>query len=181
LSILDKQIKNKNIVKHMLAVEACMRALAQKLGAENEDDWAVAGLVHDLDYRDDVPPQKHGLLVGGILEKEGIKLSEDILHAVAAHNWSNTGVEPKSLMDWALFTCDSLTGLIVACALVRPDRKLASVTTESVLKKFPQKKFAGGTRREDIKMCEEKLGIPLEEFVSICLKAMQDISKDMGL
>ena len=67
LSILDKQIKNKNIVKHMLAVEACMRALAKKLGAENEDDWAVAGLVHDLDYRDDVPPQKHRLLVGGIL------------------------------------------------------------------------------------------------------------------
>jgi len=181
LSILDEQVENKNIIKHMLAVEACMRELAKKLGAENEDDWAVAGLVHDLDYRDDIPAEKHGLLVGGILEKEGIKLSEDILHAIAAHNWSNTGVKPKSLMDWALFTCDSLTGLIVACALVRPDKKLASVGVESVLKKFPQKKFAAGTRREDIKMCEKKLGIPLQEFVGICLKAMQDISKDMEL
>jgi len=180
LAILDRQIENKNIIKHMLATEACMRALAKRLGAENGKEWAIAGLIHDLDYQNNIPPEKHGTLVGEILAEEGINLPENILHAVAAHNWHYTGVEPESLMDWALFTCDSLTGLIVACALVK-GKKLANVTVGTVLKKFPDKRFAAGTRREDIKMCQEKLGIPLEEFIEICLKAMQEISEELGL
>lgn len=180
LEIINQQIENKNIVKHMLAAEACMRALAKRLGAENQEEWAMAGLIHDLDYQDNVPPEKHGTLMTEILAKEGIKLPENILHAIAAHNWHYTGVKPESLMDWALFTCDSLTGLIVACALVK-GKKLANVTVETVLKKFPDKRFAAGTRREDIKMCQEKLGIPLEEFIEICLRAMQEISDELGL
>jgi len=180
LAIVNRNIANKNIVKHMLAMEAFMRALAKKLG-EDEDDWGITGLVHDLDYTDNTPAEKHGLLVKDILEKEGVVLSEPILYAVAAHNWHNNGVEPKTLMDWALFCGDSLTGLIVACALVLPSKKLADLTVESILKKFPQKRFAAGTRREDIKMCEEKLNIPLEEFIDICLKAMQVISGKLGL
>jgi len=171
----------------MLAMEAFMRALAKELKIKNlklrinEDEWGIAGLVHDLDYTDNISAKKHGLLVKDILEKEGVALPEPILHAVAAHNWHNNGVEPKTLMDWALFCGDSLTGLIVACTLVLPNKKLADLTVKSILKKFPQKRFAAGTRRKDIKMCEEKLNIPLEEFVDICLKAMQEISGELGL
>ena len=84
-------------------------------------------------------------------------------------------------MEWGLFICDSLTGLIVATALVRPDRKLSSVEVKSVMKKFKQPSFAAGTRREDIQLCEEKLGIPLEEFVELSLKEMQGIAEELGL
>jgi len=187
LAIINRRMENKNIVKHMLAMEAFMKAIAKKLKIKNlklkinEDEWSIAGLVHDLDYTDNTPAEKHGLLVKDILEKEGVILSEPILHAVAAHNWHNNGVEPKTPMDWALFCGDSLTGLIVACTLVLPNKKLADLTVKSILKKFPQKRFAAGTRREDIKMCEEKLNIPLEEFVDICLKAMQEIASDLKL
>ena len=180
LKILNREIKNKNIIKHMLATEACMKALAKRLGAENEAEWAMAGLMHDGDYRDDVPPEQQGIKITEILEKEGIEVPESVAQAMAAHNYSNTGVEPQSLMDWALFTCDSLTGLIVACALVK-GKKLVNVTVETVLKKFKDKRFAAGTRREDIKMCQEKLGLSLPEFIEICLKAMQAISDDLGL
>jgi len=181
LAILNRQVENKNIIKHMLATEACMRALAKRLGADNEDDWAMAGLMHDGDYRADVPVEKQGIEISRILRNEGIDVSEPVAHAMAAHNRDHTGVEPESLMDWALFCCDSLTGLIVACALVRPDRKLASLTVDSVLKKFPDKRFAAGTRREEIKMCQDKLNLSLEEFVKICLEAMKKISSDLGL
>ena len=180
LAIIESRMENKNIVKHMLAMEAFMRALARHLG-EDEEKWGIAGLIHDLDYQKEVPPEKHGLLTGKILKEEGVELPDDILQAVAAHNWHHNGVKPQSLMDWALFSGDSLTGLVVACALVLPSRKLADLTVESILKKFPQKRFAAGTRREDIKMCEEKLNIPLEKFVEICLEAMQGISEELGL
>ncbi len=180
LVIIKSRVAGENIVKHMLAMEAFMRVLAKRLGGD-EEVWAITGLVHDLDYNDETTPQEHGLKVGEILTKEGINLPGDILQAVAAHNWHNNGVEPKKAMDWALFCGDSLTGLVIACALVMPDKRLSSVTVESVLKKFPVKRFAAGTRREDIKMCQEKLGIPLEEFVKICLESMQGISRDLGL
>jgi predicted hydrolase (HD superfamily) len=84
-------------------------------------------------------------------------------------------------MDWSIFCADSLTGLIVACALVLPSRKLADVSVGMVLKKFKSSSFAAGTRREDIALCQEKLGIPLEEFIAISLKAMQEISEELGL
>jgi len=181
LQILDKQVESKNIIKHMLATEACMKALARKLGAENEGEWIMAGLMHDGDYRDDVPVEKQGVKIAEVLKSEGVKVPESVAQAMAAHNWHNTGVEPKSLMDWALFCCDSLTGLIVATTLVMPSKKLADINVQRVLNRFKEKAFARGTRREEIKMCEEKLNIPLEEFIEICLKAMQEISNDLGL
>jgi len=164
----------------MLAVEAFMRALAKELNGD-EEKWGRAGLIHDLDYTDNIDPSEHGLKIKEILMEENIEIADDILQAVAAHNWHNNGVEPVTKMDWALFCGDSLTGLIVAATLVLPNRKLASLTTESVLSKFPRKDFAAGTRREEIKMCDEKLGIPLERFVEICLESMQGISKKLGL
>jgi len=93
LAIINKRIENKNIVKHMLAVEAFMRALAKELNGD-EEKWARAGLIHDLDYTDDVKPAEHGLKMKEILIEENVKMADDILQAVAAHNWSNNGVKP---------------------------------------------------------------------------------------
>ncbi len=180
LNFLNQQIKNKNIISHMLATEAMMGELAKKLHG-NEEEWAMAGLLHDGDYSDSVPKERHGLEVIKILREKGFEVPENVAHTISSHNWRNNGVEPVSPMDWSLFCGDSLTGLIVACALVRPDKKLSSVAVKSVLKKFKQKSFAGGTRREDIALCEEKLGISLPDFIEIVLKSMQNISSELGL
>lgn len=155
-----------------------MRALARYFG-EDEELWGVVGLVHDTDYEKD--PDRHPILTIRELEKKGV--DEKITQAVRTHTWGygKESPPPKSKMEWALYTCDELSGFIVACALVRPDKKLSSVTTEAVLKKWPQKAFARGVHREQIELCEEKLGIKLKDFISICLKAMQGISTDLGL
>ncbi len=179
LEFLNKQIENKNIIKHMLATEAIMRTLARKLKID-EDKWGMVGLLHDGDYTPNVPPERQGLEVTEILRKRGFEIPEDVAQAIAAHNHM-TGRNPVTAMDWAIFCGDSLTGLIVAATLVLPSRKLADLTVENVLNRFKEKSFAKGTRREDIALCEEKLGIPLPEFVKICLKAMQNISNELGL
>lgn len=181
LEFLKENIINENIIKHMLATEAIMRVLAKKLEPDKEEEWAMAGLLHDGDYKDDVPESEQGIRVSKILEEKGFSLPDAVKQAMAAHNWENNQVKPETRMDWALFICDSLTGLIVATTLVRPDKKLGSVELKSVKKKFKDKAFAKGTRREDIALCEEKLGIPLDEFIEISLKAMQEISNDLGL
>lgn len=181
LKFLDEKVANKNIIKHMLATEACMKALAEKLGVKNKDEWALAGLLHDGDYSDTVPVEKQGIQVTEWLRTAGHEIPENVAQAMAAHNWHNTGVEPETLMDWALFCGDSLTGLIVAATLVLPSRKLADVDADMVLRRFKEKAFARGTRREDIVLCEEKLGISLNDFVEVSLKAMQKISNDLGL
>lgn len=180
LKIIDEKKTLPNIKKHMLAVEAIMRALARKFAKDMEEEWGLAGLLHDADYSSDVPENLQGIQVSQYLAERGFEVSEEIKHAMAAHNHA-TGVTPKSLMDWSLFCIDPLSGLIVATTLVMPDKKLASVKPESVLKKFKDPSFARGTRREDLKMCEEKLGIPLAEFIKIGLETMQKISQELGL
>ncbi len=193
MEVIEDQIENKNIVKHMLAVEVCMKALARRLNAggerastvssaepqKAEKEWGLAGLAHDLDYQEGISDEEHGTMTGQILEQEGIKLSDEVLHAIAAHNWKHTGVKPKSDMAWALYSVDGLTGLIVATALVMGG-KLDNVKTENVLNRFDEKNFAAGCQREAIKKCTE-LGLSLEEFVDINLKAMQSISEELGL
>lgn len=179
LKFVNSQIENKNIVKHMLATEACMRALARKLDAD-EEKWGLVGLLHDADYTPNVPKEKQGVAVTEMLREQGFEVPDDVAHAMAAHNPA-TGVTPVSKIDWAIFCCDTLTGLIVATTLVHPEKKMHNVTVESVMKKFKDKSFAAGTRRTDIAMCEEKLEIPLPEFVEICLEAMRDISTELEL
>lgn len=182
LNLIRKYIKTENTVKHMLATEAVMKALGKKLEPEAEETWGLVGLIHDLDYEIMKSPLEHGLKTVELLKEEGVELPNEAVQAIKAHNYDKNGAdEPKTLMDWALFCGDSLTGLIVATALVRPDRKLLSVKVKSVMKKFKNKAFAAGTRREEIAMCEEKLGIPLNEFVEISLKAMQEIASELGL
>ena len=188
LEFLNEKIENKNIIKHMIACEAMMKALYQKVKEEepsyaeaSEGEWGMAGLLHDGDYSPQVPVEKQGIQVTEWLREKGYEVPENVAQAMAAHNWHNNGVQPKSKMDWALFCGDSLTGLIVAATLVLPSRKLADLTQENVLNRFREKSFAKGTRREDIAFCEEKLGIPLSEFVKITLSAMRQIAPQLGL
>ena len=180
LELIREHVDNENIVKHMLALEAVMGALARKLKAENEDEWAMAGLLHDGDYCEGVPEEKQGVQITAWAKEKGFEIPDNVAQTMAAHN-SATGVEPQTKMDWAIFCADSLTGLIVATALVRPDKKLASVKVKSVMKKFKDKSFAKGTRREDIQQCETQLGISIREFVTVSLQAMQGIAKNLGL
>jgi predicted hydrolase (HD superfamily) len=185
--LLTKYLKNKNLIKHSLTAEATMRALYRHLTPKDdqnptdEEIWGISGLLHDIDYeiaQETNQLNKHGKL---LFENGKVKLPENIEHAIRAHNYTMTGTDPESKMDWAITACDQLTGLITACALVRPDKKLASVTSESVQKKFGQKAFAAGADRDSILLCESKLDIPLNEFIEITLKAMQSISDDLGL
>jgi len=185
LSLLHTLIVNQNLINHHLAAEAVMKALANyfKLNRNitdiNEEKWGLVGLLHDADYDlTRYAPEKHTVLFA---EKFGQKLEPDVLYAIRAHNFLNNKVEPKSLMDWSLYCADELTGIIVACALVLPDKKLALLTTDFVLNKLGEKSFAKGANREQIKSCGEKLGIPLRDFVDISLKAMQQISMQLEL
>lgn len=184
LNLLRKYIKTENTVKHMIAAEAIMRALAQRFELEKEDEWAMAGLLHDIDYEtiDQKTFKNHAKKSVEILKREGADLPNSVYDAILAHCYNlYREYEPKNKMEWSLFICDSLTGLIVATALVKPDKKIASVEVKSVMKKFKQPSFAAGTRREEIRMCQEKLGINLEEFVEISLDAMKKVSDELGL
>lgn len=178
LEILNANIKNKNLRKHHYAVGAAMRVLAENLGGDPAK-WEIVGLLHDADYeetKDD--PHRHGLVMAEKLAEAGI--AEDIVRAIEAHNYEHSKIMPKSEMEWALVTCDDLTGLIVAVALVHPT-KIAGVSVESVMKKFDSKSFAAGADRDRIRLCEEELDIPLEDFVGIVLEAMKGISGELGL
>lgn len=155
-----------------------MRGLSRHF-VEDENLWGVTGLIHDADYESH--PQEHPWILIKELEKN--QENQAMIQAIKSHawQWSEKSPEPNSNMDWSLYCCDELSGLIVAAALVRPDRKLSSVTVESVLKKFPDKSFAKGVHREHIALCEEKLGIKLPDFVGICLSSIQTISDPLGL
>jgi uncharacterized protein len=185
--LLTKYLTNKNLIKHSLAAEASMKGLYKRLvtpkqqNTHDEEKWGITGLLHDIDYEEAQKAGKvdqHGTLV---FIKEKNDIPADILHGIQAHAHDYSNVLPVSQMDWAITACDQLTGLIIACALVRPDKKLASVTPESVLKKFNQKAFAQGADREAIKLCESQLNIPLPEFIAVTLAAMQGISDDLEL
>jgi uncharacterized protein len=185
--LLQKYMKNPNLIKHSLAAEATMRALYRHLtidelqNPESEEKWGVTGLLHDIDYeraQETNQLDKHGIL---LFVNNEVELPDEIAYSIMAHNFESTKVMPHKPMDWAITACDQLTGLITACALVRPDKKLASVTTDTVKKKFGQKAFAAGANRDMIMLCESKLDIPLDEFIDITLKAMQGIHKELGL
>ncbi|SEG08129.1 HDIG domain-containing protein [Caloramator fervidus] len=177
LSHVKERVKNENLLKHMFAVEAVMRALAKRLN-QDEEKWAICGLVHDIDYEETADlPEKHSIVGAEVLQSLGYP--EDVVYAVKAHNEIH-GFPRLSLLDKALWAADPVTGLIIASALVLPDKKLESLTVESVLKKMKKKDFAKGANREQIKSIED-IGISLEEFISISLEAMKNIAKDLGL
>jgi len=175
LELVKSKVKNKNLVKHMIATEACMRSLARRF-QEDEELWGLTGLLHDVDYDQTAKDfSKHGFLGAKMLEEMGV--DDRIIYAVKAH----TGhVQAKSLMDKALFAVDPLTGLIVAAALMHPTKKLNNVDTRFVLNRFREKRFAAGADRDAIRTCEN-LGLSLEEFISISLEAMKSVADELGL
>lgn len=177
LSLVKEQVKNKNLIKHMLAVEAVMARLAEYL-EEDKELWGMTGLLHDLDYdktADD--PMQHGLLGAEMLKERGFPL--EMVQAVKAHNEA-LAVERNSLMDKALYAADPVTGLLVAAALIHPEKKLSAIDVDFVLKRFKEKSFARGAGREQIQSCSD-LGLNLEQFLGLSLEAMQDSSKELGL
>ncbi len=175
LAAIGERVKNRNLIKHMLATEAVMRGLAERFG-EDVEVWGLAGLVHDIDVEETMEdPDRHGLASAALLEKLG--LSEDIVHAVKAHN---EHAPCESTMDRALLAADPVTGLIVAATLMHPSRKLAELDVSFVMRRFGEKRFAAGANREQIRSCEE-LGLPLEDFLALAIESMQGISGDLGL
>ena len=175
LELLKQHLHQPNLVKHCLAVEQCMRALARRLGG-NEDTWGLAGLLHDLDYEvTEKSPELH--------TKETVKmlapynLPAEVLQAIQAL----AGQVPcQSAMDWSIYAADPTTGLIIASALMHPSKKLKAVDLDFLKRRFKEKGFARGARREEIEKCTN-LGLTLDEFLGICLEAMQAIDQELGL
>ena len=152
-----------------------MRELAKNFGADNET-WGLTGLLHDIDYEEtNADPARHGLVGADILDKLG--LDKQIINAVKVHAGH---LPPSSNLDWALFCADPLTGLIVASALMHPDKKLKSLDTDFIARRFKEKRFAAGANREQIAACKN-LGLDLNGFIEICLKGMQNISDQLSL
>jgi putative nucleotidyltransferase with HDIG domain len=175
LALLNEHLKTKNLIKHCLSVEACMRALAARLGHDPEP-WGLAGILHDLDYEvTDKSPELHTTETVKILRAKGIDPA--IIHAVEAHA---AKVPCESPMDWAIYAVDPLTGLIISATLMHPTKKLAAVDLEFLKRRYKEKSFAKGARREEIEESRH-LGLELDEFLSIALAAMQGIAADLGL
>jgi len=175
LELLKKHLKNKNLIKHCLAVEACMKTVAAKLGQDLEK-WGLAGILHDLDYElTEKSPELHTTETVKILKEQG--LEPLIIHAVQAH----AGKVPcENEMDWAIFSIDPLTGLIIAATLMHPEKKLKSIDLDFVKRRYKEKSFARGARREEIEQCKN-IPMDLDEFISLCIAAMQGIDQDLGL
>lgn len=176
LESIYENVRDRNMVKHMLATEAIMRALARSL-CDDEEEWGLAGLVHDID----VELVKHDMSthsrLGADIARE-LGASEAITHAVLCHNEAHD-VPRETQLDRALFCADPLSGLITAAALIRPD-KLTGLTTRSVMKRFREKSFAAGVSREQVAECRD-IGLELEEFIALGIEAMQGIASDLDL
>jgi len=175
--LVHEKLENPNLVKHCLATEAVMRMLAERFN-EDPEKWGLAGLLHDLDAETQPDLTIHTTETEAILRELGI--DEEIIEAIGMHNETARDRKRSSVFEHALAAGETITGLIVATALVYPDKKLASVKAKSVRKRIKEKTFAAGANREIIRECEI-IGIPIDEFCTICLEAMQGISDELGL
>jgi hypothetical protein len=178
LDLLRQHLRDEAHVFHSIESEAVMRALARRL-AQNEDEWGLAGLLHDIDFSSTAEtPAEHGLRAQELLA--GLGLPDAVLRAIAAHNGEHNGTPMTEPFHHALRCAETVTGLISAAAMVQPDRKLASVQAGSVRRKFKDKAFARKVDRNTIRECE-KLGLELGEFIELALGAMQGIASEVGL
>jgi len=176
LNLLNDNIQNANMIKHCLASEAVLRAIALKLNMDQEE-WGLAGLLHDIDVEiTNADPYQHGPYAAGMLD--GL-LSPEAVDAIVMHNEVATGKERTTIFQHALAAGETITGLIMATAMVYPDKKLAPVKTKSITKRMKEKAFAASVKRENILECE-MIGIPIEEFAELSLIAMQQISNELG-
>ncbi len=176
IQLIKKYVKNPNLIKHMIAVSAIMRGIAEHF-EEDADLWESTGLLHDIDYEMISGNfDEHGLISAKLLLNI---LPETALHTIKAHN-SRTGIPEESKMDTALIASDSLSGLVVATALMMPDKKLATVKLRSLNKKFKDSSFARNINRDNIKRCNN-LGLSLNEFFALGLTSMQTVSSELNL
>ena len=177
LSLLKENVKTENLVKHCLAVEAIMRKLAEELN-EDPEKYSLVGLLHDIDFeRTKDNPKEHGIVSAEMLSG---KLDEEMIHTIKSHNFEYTEVMPESRMDYVLIAADAVSGLVIACALIMPSKKLSDVNNDSISKKFKSKDFARNCSREKMLYCE-KIGIEKEKFFEVALQALQNISSELGL
>src|SRR5512136_2577573 len=177
LAIVREYVKNENLVKHMLSVEAAMRFYAGKFG-EDAEKWAVTGLLHDFDWEIHPTLEEHPLAGEPILRQHGVP--EEIIRTVMSHA-DHTGVPRQSRMEKALYACDEVTGLITAVALVRPSRSLLDLEPSSVKKKWKDRAFAAGTDRHEMEQAAQDFGVELWEHVGNVISAMRGIAQELGL
>jgi predicted hydrolase (HD superfamily) len=177
IQLLEEKITSENMKKHCYASEAVMRAVAKRL-AKNEDEWGLAGLLHDIDVEiTNADPYTHGPYAEKILKG---KITEEMINAIVMHNEIATGKPRETQFQHALAASETITGLITATALVYPGKKIAGVKTKSITKRMKEKAFAASVKRENIMECE-KIGIPLNEFAELALNAMKEIDEILGL
>jgi putative nucleotidyltransferase with HDIG domain len=175
--LLQQYTKSESLIKHALSVEACMRAYAQKFG-EDVEKWGLVGLLHDFDYEMYPNPPDHPEKGAVILKELGYP--DEVIYAIKSHaEWTNC--PRQTMMDKALFACDELAGFITAVTLVRPDKKIRGMEARSVRKKMKDKAFARSVSREDIVNGAQELGIALEEHITFCIRAMEEVADSLGL
>ena len=176
-AIVQEHVKNENLIRHMMSVEAAMRFYAEKYG-EDVEMWGMSGLLHDFDWEIHPTLEQHPQDGIPILRERGV--SEEIIRAIQSHA-DHTGVPRQTLMEKALYACDEITGLIVAVALVRPSKSLHDLKVKSVKKKWKDRSFAAGANREEISGAAEEFGVPLWEHVDNVIQAMRAIAPQLGL
>lgn len=175
--LLCEFTQSESLRRHMLAVEACMRAYARKYG-EEEEKWCITGLLHDFDYEKYPTPQEHPFVGNKVLEERGYP--EELRRAILSHA-DYSGVKRETPMEKALFACDELAGFITATALVKPSKSLAEVDAKSVRKKMKDKAFARSVSRDDIINGAADLGVELDEHITFCIEAMKNVAGELGL
>lgn len=181
-NLLCEYTQSESLRKHALAVEACVKAYARKLGGD-ETVWSTTALLHDFDYErwpnaEHHADKEHPFEGSKILRERGYP--EEMIHAILAHaNYS--GVKRESALDHTLFACDELSGFLTACALIKPSKKIADVEADSVKRKLKDKAFARGVNRDDVRNGAEELGVPLEEHIRFCIEAMRGAADALGL
>jgi putative nucleotidyltransferase with HDIG domain len=176
-ALLTEYTQSEGLIKHALAVEACLRAYARHFG-EDERKWAVVGLIHDFDYEQYPTADDHPFKGNAILKERG--WPDEICRAVLSHA-SYSGVPRESRLEKALFACDELAGFITAVALVKPGKSLAEVDAKSVRKKMKDKAFARAVSREDIVTGAEELGVDLDAHIALCIDALKPVAGELGL
>jgi putative nucleotidyltransferase with HDIG domain len=178
--LVNELCRNQSLVRHMLAVEAAMRAYARKYG-EDEELWGTVGLIHDFDYEQnpDLTIEGHPVTGAKILRERG--WPEEVVKAVLSHASEYTGVPRETLMEKTLYAVDDLTGLLVAVALVRPSKSILDVKLKSVRKKWKDKAFAAAVNRQEMEQAAADLGVELNEHIQLVLDAMKEIALELGL
>lgn len=177
LDIVREYVKNENLVRHMLAVEAAMRFYAAKFN-EDQEAWGITGILHDFDWEIHPTLEEHPLAGASILRDKGVP--EEIIRAVLSHA-DHTGIPRQTRMEKALYACDEITGLITAVALVRPSRSLSDLEASSVKKKWKDRAFAAGANRDEIAKAAQEFDIELWEHIGNVILAMRAIAPELGL